>query len=178
MLILYLTWVFPFSDSSLVESKATVRATHESTVISCLGGFLLTVSAKWIHWMHVLIQRSHRSFNTYPQVFWALIPIYYLSVLALSVSLGWNGRHKTFSWHLLSQPAYHLFIFIHLYILSGRAVGPQNPKSLYTNCRNTSDAWDQSEMIRAKPAALKTKGEHQASNCCCLARALGDLKLA
>lgn len=43
VLILYLTWVFPFDTGCIVESKATVRATHERTVISYLGGFLSAV---------------------------------------------------------------------------------------------------------------------------------------
>lgn len=67
LLILYLTWVFHFHMGCSVEAKAAVRATHESAVMSCFGGFLSAVSARCHHWRHVLTQGSNDSFNTCPQ---------------------------------------------------------------------------------------------------------------
>lgn len=61
------------------------------------------------------------------------MPIHCLPVLTHSLH-HWPEKGDIKPWQLASQPAYSLLIFVHLYILSSRAVGPQKYENLYTNC--------------------------------------------
>lgn len=153
LLILYLTWIFPFHMGCSVESKAAVRATHESAVMSCLGGLWSAVRARWCHWIPVLTQSSNGYFNTHLQPLGTHSNTLLTCAGSLFASLAWKGRHKTLVSGIPACP--HSPSFPSSLHFKQQSSGPSEiQKSLYKllDCRSTSDAWCRSELKRAKPA--------------------------